>query len=156
MKCLPIQEYPKIVSSLKLEHSEIDSVIVTSEDPTVIEWIREHLNVEGVNVIFNEYDDSPGTGYYSNFTMNQNDSQTLESFLAIWLSVKLQFNAQYYVINRHSNILHQIWLMADNMDCRWNQGLDVDVDEKKHCIDTAVERAMWSRCYRKKWLRRKS
>ena len=64
------------------------------------------------------------------------DEQTVESFLSIWLTVKLQLNAQYYVINRHSNLLHEMWVMGNNMDCNWNQGANVDVDETRSCINT--------------------
>jgi len=153
MQCLAIERYPEIISFLKREHSDIDSVIVTSEDPAVIKWIKGNLSVDGVDVIFNDFDDVPGTGSYGPLHREKDDTQTLDSFLAIWLTVKLQLNARYYVINRHSNLLHQMWLMADNMDCHWNQRLDVDINARRMCVDTAtdVTHIMWSRCYRKTW-----
>jgi len=156
MECLAMDEYPAIVSSLKADHPEINAVIVTSEDPAVLEWIKQNLTVPGVQRIYNDYDDVPGTGSPYARSHCEDDEQCVRTFLNIWMTVRLQMHAQYMVTNRFSNILHLIWAMTDSFDCQLDQNPHTELQHQ--CIDTS--RGQWNhsdpRCARKDFMSRYS
>ena len=124
MSCLVMEEYPKIVSSLKANHSEINAVIITSEDPNVILWMKQNqqnLTVSGIQPIFNDYDDPPGTGMPRSKRCG-NDTSCLSTWFNMWLTVRLQMNAKHMVIPPGSNINNLIWTLTETFDCGLDQG----------------------------------
>ena len=117
MDCPPLNAFAEIVKDLKAKHPEISAVIVTSEDQTVLDWAKKHLNVPGVVTMFNDFDLIFGTGDPRAYSKKVDAIEGVAGYISMWQTFKLQMNAKYYVVARRSNFLHQIFVVRHHLDC---------------------------------------
>mmetsp|Transcript_13465 Transcript_13465/g.25730 ORF Transcript_13465/g.25730 Transcript_13465/m.25730 type:complete len:407 (+) Transcript_13465:61-1281(+) len=111
--CLPFHTYMEAVNRLKEIDTEIDTVVVTSEDQTYIDAamiFRKTKSAEaGLSFVFNTLDEHQGDSRMQALANSGLFSHHI-IMISMWTTLELQMRAKYYLINCNSH--WHVWIVA--------------------------------------------
>ena len=151
MMCFGPHRFLEIAERVKERtNGEADTMIITSEDESIIKVIRNLTAPRAMHAIFNDGDKMPGSGYLWDLGRNirSNEVEMFQMMLGMLSTIKLQMHARYYIIQRQSNWAHAIWVLSSCIHCQIDGiGSDGNEDEERYCINLkrreTSETIMW-------------
>ena len=123
----------------------INSIIVTSEDKNIMDFIHQNeRKYPSFKFIYNDQDIMPNCGLVQDLDKKQrnNEQETFKLLISMLSTIKLQMHANYYIIQRQSNFGHAIWGLSNNVHCQIDQyiGTDDNADNHKFCLNLQNQR----------------
>ncbi len=152
MFCFNAQEFIQTAKVIIARNEGVlTDMIVTSEDTSMIQFVKDNYNVNnfGVNIIFNDYDELPNTGNIGklNDSVRFNEYKTFMFVISLLSTFKLQMHSNYLIIQRQSNWAHAIWLMTNAFKhCgiyKLNENDAVYNSGNKACVDVQGLNKYW-------------
>ena len=124
MKCFHPKNFINIAQIIKIFHDEINSIIITSEDKNIINYIKNNISSSSslssiFNFIYNDQDIMQNCGLVQDLNDNQktNEFQMFKLLISMLSTLKLQSQySNYYIIQKQSNWGHSIWTISSSFD----------------------------------------
>ena len=139
MMCFGPHRFLEIAETVKERtDGEADTMIVTSEDESIIKMINNLTASNSMNVIYNDGDWMPGSGFLWDLEtdIRSNEVEMFAIMVSMLSTIKLQMHARYYIIQRQSNWAHGIWVLSSCIHCQIDGiGSGGNVDEERYCIN---------------------
>ena len=134
MNCFHPDNFIKIARIIKMYHAHITSVIITSEDQSVINYIKSKDEL-GLDLIFNDGDMLQNCGLVQDLKEEQksNEFEMFKILISMLSTLKLQMHSNYYVVQKQSNWGHAIWTMSSCIYC----GIypEIAPGTEKYCVN---------------------
>ena len=135
MNCFHPDNFMKIAQIIKIYHTQITSIIITSEDQSVINYIKSKYNGFGLDLIFNDGDMLQNCGLVQDLNEEQksNEFEMFKILISMISTLKLQMHSNYYIIQKQSNWGHSIWTISSCIYCGIYHKIIKGTD--KYCIN---------------------
>eukprot|EP01084_Bolivina_argentea_P215675 366219_1 len=139
MECLQNIEWINIAKKIPILHrKDVNKLIITSEDNTVMDFMKNYSFNEYFTPMFNDFDEIPNCGQIIDLKEKINDEFKSFNYVISMLStLKLQMHSNYYVIQKLSNWAHAIWLLSSCIHC--NILPDPFIDNNRYCVSIDLE-----------------
>ena len=135
--CLSIIEQMNAIQRFKdtFNDTNIDTVIITSEDENIINQYRRIKSK--YKFVFNDFDVLPNSGN-QRFLRKEltKDKDYFNLMISVLSSMKLQMNGKYFIIRHRSNYVHALWKLANSFHCELNNHNNNDT---RHCINFDID-----------------
>ena len=140
--CISMEQQMNAIQRFKdkFNDTNIDTVIITSEDPNIINQYKRIKSK--YKFVFNDFDILPNTGSQPEIRKElTTDKDYFNLMISVLSSMKLQMNGKYFIVRHRSNWVHAIWKIANSFHCQLNNNNDNDNDNNhtRHCINFDID-----------------